>query len=375
MTKRTFFLRSSLIFAWALLLSMVSAGLRAEDAQAPPENPGGPVKKPGYEWHFSLGTSFTNNFNRPEDGKNALRVFDTEEGQPQFDVATLTFLRAAAPLGFQVDVVSGGDVPLFASQGDPIPEFVNFKQAFLSWKPGNNGLELRLGKFVTTAGYEVIADWSNPNPNFSNSFLFGYAIPFTHTGLRASLPVGTTITLVAGVNRGWDKVQDNNGAPSFEFALTANPASWLTIGFDTHHGPEQEDAKSWRHLYDFVATAKLSGAWSLGVNADYASEANVPGVGDAAWWGWALYGTYAPRPTWSVALRMEQFGDPQGARTGTGQTLHEADLTANWWVHPQVLLRLDLRRDFSTAAVFGTSSAEEKVRRQTTLALALVFKL
>ncbi len=361
-------------FAWAVLLSLVSAGLRAEDAQAPPDGTGGSAKKPGYEWHFSLGTSYTHNFNRPEDGRNALRVFDTEAGQPQFDVATLTFLRPAAPLGFQVDVVSGGDVPLFASQGDPIPEFANFKQAFLSWKPGGKSLEIRAGKFVTTAGYEVIADWSNLNPNFSNSFLFGYAIPFTHTGLRASLPVGKT-TLVAGVNRGWDKVKDNNGAPSFELALTANPASWLTLVFDTHHGREQADSKSWRHLYDFVATAKLSAAWSLGVNADYATEANVPGVGDAAWWGWALYGTYAPRPTWSVALRIEQFDDPQGARTGTGQTLREADLTANWWVHPQLLLRLDLRRDLSTAAVFSTESAEQKARRQTTLALALVFKL
>lgn len=369
------FPRAYRIRAWAAVLLLVPAGLRADDAPAPSPEPATAAAKRPFEWQFSLATSYTHNFNRPPDGTNTLRVFDTEAGRPQFDLATFTVLRPAAPFGFQVDLVSGGDAPIMASQGAPFPEAVDFRQAFASWKPGSGGLELRLGKFVTSAGYEVIPDGSNPNPTFSNSFLFGYAIPFTHTGLRAIFPAGKTLTLTAGINRGWDKVKDNNGAPALELVLSAVPTSWLTLAFDTHHGPEQtDDTGNWRHLYDFVAQAKLSTAWTVAFNATYGTEADVPGtVGRSTWRAWAAYGTYAPRPRFSVSLRLEEFRDPQGVRTGTAQTLRDANLTVNCWVHPQVLVRLDGRADFSTAAVFP--KGEEKGRRQTTAALALVFKL
>jgi hypothetical protein len=37
---------------------------------------------------------------------------------------------------------------------------------------------------VTLAGYEVIEAWKDPN--ITRSILFGFAIPFTHTGIRAN---------------------------------------------------------------------------------------------------------------------------------------------------------------------------------------------
>jgi len=42
------------------------------------------------------------------------------------------------------------------------------------------------GKFVTLAGAEVIN--STLDTNYSRSILFGYAIPFSHTGARSAMP-------------------------------------------------------------------------------------------------------------------------------------------------------------------------------------------
>ncbi len=47
-------------------------------------------------------------------------------------------------------------------------------------------MQIDAGKFVTPIGAEVIE--SQDNWNYTRSTLFGYAIPFYHTGLRATVP-------------------------------------------------------------------------------------------------------------------------------------------------------------------------------------------
>ncbi len=65
------------------------------------------------------------------------------------------------------------------------------EQAFMSLKPPKaKGLEMDFGKFVTSAGAEVIE--SKDNWNYSRSLLFAYAVPYFHFGLRSSLPVSKT---------------------------------------------------------------------------------------------------------------------------------------------------------------------------------------
>lgn len=354
------------------ILMVCAAAAAAQQETARQEEPAPPAP---IEWRFIGVASYQHNFNRPTSSANGLRVFDTTSGSPRLNLAGFSVLRAATPFGFQLDLVSGKDVPIFASQGSPNPKVLDVKQAFLSWKH-SSGLELRAGKFVTTAGYEVIGDWSNPNANFSNSFLFGYAIPFTHTGLRASYPVTPATAVTAGVNRGWDKTEDNNGALSYELAVTSTPRPWLTLIFDTHHGPEQAGSTSeWRRLYDFVAVVK-QGQWTFGANADYATEEN--GAGGERWYGAAGYASYAIDSRWTVSLRAEEFRDATGSRTGTSQRLRELDLTVDWNLHPNVILRLDGRIDRSSADVFERrgSDAGAIVRGggQETVGLAVILK-
>jgi len=78
-------------------------------------------------------------------------------------------------------------------------------QAFLQYAGGP--LTLIAGKFVTLQGSEVI--WSPTNPNISRSILFG-AIPFTTPGVRATWAASDTVSLIAGVNNGWDQLTDAN---------------------------------------------------------------------------------------------------------------------------------------------------------------------
>src|SRR5262245_65576089 len=76
------------------------------------------------------------------------------------------------------------------------------EEAYISGRiPIGNGPVLKLGKFVTLIGYEVIE--SPLNLNYSRDFLFSLAVPFTTTGRL--LPSSFTVwpRRQAGLLRGW----------------------------------------------------------------------------------------------------------------------------------------------------------------------------
>ena len=74
---------------------------------------------------------------------------------------------------------------------------LDVQQAYLSYNaPFGNGLQVDIGKFTTHLGYELIEGYDGYNDNYSRSFLFGYAIPFAHTGVRTSYSFGDRVSAI-----------------------------------------------------------------------------------------------------------------------------------------------------------------------------------
>src|SRR5262249_16662516 len=147
-----------------------------------------------------LSASWSYNANRPDTRVNGYRVFDFDDETFKLDVAELVLQHAATKpktAGFRVDAAMGGSIPrvsaasgLFRDPATGIGEDVDLQQAYLSYlAPVGSGLHLDAGKFITPLGAEVIDGYDGWNDNATRSFLFGYAIPFTHTGLRASYTI------------------------------------------------------------------------------------------------------------------------------------------------------------------------------------------
>jgi hypothetical protein len=195
------------------------------------------------------------------------------------------------------------------------------------------GFSVRAGKFVTPIGYEVI----DPTQNqfYSHSFMFGFAIPFTHTGVLASYKQSDALTFSAGFTRGWDtSVRDNNGTIDFlggaAYSLPDGKTK-LTVNLIT--GTDQPgDNENWRTLVDVIVSTKVGDNLTLAFNADYAYEANSRSTldgSDAQWWGVAAYASLAVNNMVAVNGRVEYFNDQDGARlTGAvgGSALYEATI-------------------------------------------------
>jgi len=366
-------------FVAALALAMGAGLVPARSAGA---QDGAAAAKPWYQELAVNGfvtTSYSYNFNRPGTRQNTLRVFDFDDNTFKVDEIELVVQHPAArprEAGFRVDLSLGGSVPrvtasvgLFRdSLGGPA-EDIDLHQVFASYVvPVGSGLRVDAGKFITHHGAEVIEGYDAWNDNATRSLLFGYAIPFTHTGVRASYAFGAKLAAMAMVVNGWDNATDNNTAKTVgvQLSMTPTPSFALTVNGMT--GPERtNENRDRRSLLDATASIRAARRLTLGVNLDYGAEEGLPSsaAGPAEWSGIAGYARCQATERFALAARAESFRDQDGVRTGTSQTLSEVTFTPELRVSPHFVLRGDLRTDWSTKPVFLRDS--RPVDTQTTL--------
>lgn len=313
----------------------------------------------------------------------ANRVFDTERNAFLLHQAAITFAKQPKEgFGGLVNLTAGKDADIVAPfDANPgATQKFDVTQAFLHY--GGGPLMVIAGKFVTSAGAEVIK--STANTNYSRSILFGYAIPFTHTGVRANYSLSETFTVIAGLSNGWDNLRETNPQKTAELGVSLSPLKDLSLVVMSHVGTERVGGltlagpEGRRSLIDVVATYALTDKISLTLNYDNARQRNAAtaapsGAETAKWSGIAAYVTYQMSPTWRLALRGETFDDDDGYRTGVAQTWEEATLTLAYLPSKSLELRGEVRADRSDAASFlktdGTAG-----KSQNSFALQALYK-
>ena len=330
------------------------------------------------------------------------RVFDLEKnGLAVRQVAVTVASQPEQGLGGLVNLTAGKDADLIAAyktdpnngKGCNVATGLNadgtscdrdrfdVTQAFLQYASGP--WTVSGGKFVTLAGAEVIA--SPSNPNFSRSILFGYAIPFTHTGLRVKYAFNDMLSLTGGVNQGWDDIKDTNSSAGYEIAAAFAPSKLVSLAVMFHGGKERVGGlvdtgpDGERNLFDAVLTVTPIDNLALVLNYDRGSQDNtagaVPsGATKAVWSGWAGYANYQITDQWKVSLRAETFDDKDGYRTGLVQKWKEATLTLAWLPVAAVELRGELRRDRSNVAAFLDRDGATGRNSMTSYGLQLLYK-
>ena len=192
-------------------LSALEAKLAAQEAVSSGAAPGNAVIQlpsglHGVQMSGYVDTAYNFSFNRPDTGSatsgrnvtsNNGRVLDRVANNFTIHAVNLALekpLSTESPIGFRTDLLFGDDAEQIHSTGlgdvvagdNPLP--FDLQQAYVTARaPIGAGLDFKVGKFVTLLGSEVIR--SLDNWNYSRSFLFGFAIPFTHTGALASYPL------------------------------------------------------------------------------------------------------------------------------------------------------------------------------------------
>jgi hypothetical protein len=268
-----------------------------------------------------------------------IRAFD---GTPGFRLsyAEVNATVAAGPASVRIDL---GFAPtaIFTTN-------LLVQQAYASYSLG--GVTLDFGRFVTSAGAEVIE--AKDNPLYTRSILFTWAIPFAHTGLRATIPVGEGLNLQLGLVNGWDDdttAATLGGGAAFGPQKVANVSLFyskdaLSAALNVYAGQEPT-VPDFRTLVD-VVLGYTSGPLTLNLNVDYGTENSQD------WYGAALVAKYAAG-TVNLSARGEYFDDKDGFRTGTVASYYEGTVGLAYPVGANAELRAELRYDAASEPVFN----------------------
>ena len=310
------------------------------------------------------------------------RVFDYAHNSFTTQGVDLTVAKQPAEgAGGLVDVTMGKDASTIASFGTVGAgqiQTYDLTQAFVQYASGS--VTTIAGKFLTLAGQEVIK--ASGNTNFSRSILFGYAIPFAHTGVRVTYKASDAFSLNVGVNNGWDQATDTNQNKTVELGVVLNPSKSFALTAQDYYGTEQVagtpgGVQGKRNLLDLVATFNVTDSLSFVLNPDFGSQENATlangSTGSAKWSGLAAYANYQINDPWRVSVRAESFNDKDGYRTGVVQKWNEATLTVGYAPSKSMELRGEVRKDTSDKASFTYNDGIAR-KAQNSLGLEAVYK-
>jgi len=335
---------------------------------------------------FSLGTSGISvsgfvdayasyNANTPTGGANTLYNFNTAANSFALNLAELKFIRPVDKVGdWGFTAIFGyGNAANIVTAADPSGDtsLKNVIQAFGSYKaPIGKGLQIDVGKFVTSNGAEVIE--TKDNWNYSRGLLFAYAIPYYHVGVRTTYVFNPKITTYAMLVNGWNNVTDNNAGKTVGFGGTYTPNSKWSLTENLTVGPEQtNDNHDYRKLTDTVLSYTPSSTWAFLANYDF-GEDRLAGV-TQRWQGAAAYVKYAFNTHVALIPRVEWFTDPQGFQTGKPQQVREITMTSEYKVSDNTLTRAEYRHDRSSIGFFPLHSPTRLSKDQDTGTLGVIF--
>lgn len=282
-----------------------------------------------------------------------------------------TLQQAAATLAWQpsqglgalVNAMFGRDAISLAPFGMDIPTGIKnigfaVTQAYLQY--AKSSYTTMGGEFDSLAGYE------NYNPvddaNFSRSILSAYAEPGTFLGIRETYAPTQALSFFAGLNNGWDTIEDTVRRATIELGVIYTLNSFFDFSIQGFNGQQRASdgvtsgPTGIRTALDLIATYHATPKLNYVVNYDYGiqNRANLANgnLGQAIWQGVAGYINYTINERWQTSFRAEIFSDHGGFRTGVQQVWKEATITLGYTPIKKLTIHLETRRDFSNVNAF-----------------------
>ncbi len=325
------------------------------------------------------------NINQPNNQANTFNEFQNKANNMQIDQFELVIQKQSSsdkPLGFRADLVVGETAESIGAVG-AITDDIDLQQAYLNWKPHvlNRDIDIWAGKYVTLAGAEVIPDPGGYNWNITRSFLFYYAIPFTHTGIRSMIPViDGKLTSYLGINNGWDRTEDDNEGKTLESALSITPWEWLSLFSSFYWGNEVATgtAGDMQTVWSSVLTVKspwdIDWLKRLTLMFDYTTGHEHDGIAarqNSNWDGLASYARYMISDKLALSTRLESFNDNDGDRTSSASGIAAPrpstpvylkgwTTTLEYPLVDELIARLEYRKDWANDNFFQDNARRRK---------------
>jgi len=249
--------------------------------------------------------------------------------------------------GYRADVVYGTDAQKTQAFGGT--GFDNsFDHGVYGWAIPQAYVELdkgswnfKLGHFYTLVGYEVVG--ATGNFFYSHAYTMFNTEPFTHTGALATYDASDNLTIYAGYTLGWDTgFEAPMGASSTlsGFSWAMNDDMTFTYIFTAGDFGLRGQGYSHSVVFDYV----INDRWEYVLQSDHLNAQIANNVQDVDV-GVNQYLFYTVNDCTKFGTRIEWWKD-------NGVSNYEATVGMNYSPHANLIVRPELRRDWTPANNF-----------------------
>jgi Putative beta-barrel porin-2, OmpL-like. bbp2 len=260
-----------------------------------------------------------------------------------------------------------------------------------SWTPaGAPQFNLSAGKFDAPIGFE--RDDAPLNLQISRSFVSDLSRPTKLVGLVGRWAVSPQVDVTAMLSNGWDADISQNHGKTGGVRLGWIPNERTSFGVAGLYGPEgPADSTVNRYALTLDYAYQPTADWILAGEGDWGGDRNaLLGGGDARWYGAQLSLFRRLGRSTGALARAEVFRDPDGARTGTRQTMESYTFAPVYFIGagregvfaniehttfriPRFQLRAEARLNHSNVPVFATATGPGTWGLQFALQLVTLF--
>jgi len=278
-----------------------------------------------------------------------------------------------------------GQLTTHVSQEDTsgVDTHIEIDNLIISWTPQKlSALSLSFGRFDAPIGFERDDEPLNLVP--TESFTFENARPVKLTGLLARYALSPKVSVLGLVANGWEVEIDNNSGKTAGLKLQVFPSSGLALAAGALYGPEEDATNAAQRT---LLTGDLT--WQPSQRLIVQAEGHYGSQQSTNWTGVVGQAFVRFGRKTGLTVRGDVFDDPDGARTGTAQTLSSVTVSP-WYFYreaqegvfsnveftsfrlPAFSLRPAVRFDHSTQPVFEMQDGTLKNSNVTAL-IELVY--
>ncbi|MFA6955033.1 MAG: porin [Thermoanaerobaculia bacterium] len=257
-----------------------------------------------------------------------------------------------AKLSFKFSLVAGNGTEIVHA-GEPqgtatgSDTYENIYEAWISYK-ATDRLTIKGGIYPSHIGFEGF--YSKDNWNYTRSWL-GEFSPYYQTGANAAYRFNDHWSGELHVLNGWQIIGENNDAKAIG-AKVAYTGGKLSASLSTFSGAELADNDDdLRHFGNLLVSYAITPRVTVAASLDRGHQ-EYPASDAADWTGIGGYARFTVSDKSAIAIRAEQFDDPDNGISGTAQKLKEGTLTFEYRPVERLILKLEARHDSSTEPVF-----------------------
>ncbi len=309
-----------------------------------------------YNYNFHKPLSQTTKIGTPKTttaGPNNVSSFATRAHDITFNAAQVALTGSLKDANYVIKIEAGSDANVIHPlTGAGTAGSFDLEEAYFTTPLFNSGVNLKLGKFVTLEGIEVIE--SPSDPTISRGYLFGMAEPFTHVGFLLSRPLPIKgLELRAGLVNGWDVLTDNNTGKTVVTGLGINYGDLATGGLSVYYGPEQTGNNSHnRTSVDLTVATKPLSQLTLNLQGNWGQEGGISKKVDQ-WDGYGVQPVWQFTDKFSLGGRIEHMENKLGSRFGTsGGKLTNFTITPTYKLNGSITTRIEYRHDMANKSFF-----------------------